>query len=416
MKNPFPKDFLWGASTSSHQVEGGNYNQWTVWELAHANELARTAEKRLSWLPDWEKFKPQAQNPENYVSGKAVDHYRRFAEDFDIVKKLNLNSFRFGIEWSRVEPHEGVWDKAAIDHYHNYIDELKKRGIEPVLNLWHWTHPVWFDEKGGFVKSANVGHYLRFVSKMAEEFKDEVKFVITLNEPNVYTLASYVVGEWPPQAKSPIKALRVYWNLSKAHRYAYVILKRIDPNFKVGVALSMMEAKPKHDKLVDKVVASTADYVWNRWFLNRIKRKQDFVGVNYYATNYFSGFKLSNPNKPTNDRGWYMEPKSIETVLRQTWGKYNKPILITENGVADDEDQYRKWWLKETMQALMRVQNDGIGLIGYMHWSLLDNFEWDSGWWPKFGLVEVDRKNGMKRTIRPSAKWWAEQLKIIQNK
>src|SRR6185437_17178847 len=122
--NLFPKDFLWGASTASHQVEGGNENQWTEWELANATELAKTVPKRLSWLPNWKQVKADATDPENYVSGKGVDHYNRYEEDFDLLEKLHLNSFRFGIEWSRVEPKEGTWNLEAIKHYHRYIDNL----------------------------------------------------------------------------------------------------------------------------------------------------------------------------------------------------------------------------------------------------------------------------------------------------
>jgi beta-glucosidase len=128
----WPADFLWGDSTASHQVEGGAHNQWSVWELAQASELAATAEKRLDWLPTWPDIKDQATSPDNYVSGGGVDHYRRYEEDFDFAKKMQLNAFRFGIEWSRLQPKEGQWDEVAIQHYHDYIDALLERGIEPI--------------------------------------------------------------------------------------------------------------------------------------------------------------------------------------------------------------------------------------------------------------------------------------------
>lgn len=412
----FPKNFLWGASTAGHQVEGGNYDQWTVFELAHAKELAESADKRLNWIPGWEKNKGQATNPDNYVSGKGVDHFHRYREDFDIVKGLGLNAFRFGIEWSRVEPEEGVWDKTAIDHYHNYIAELKQRGIEPILNLWHWTHPVWFEEKGAFEKSGNNGYFLRFVSKIAEEFKDEVKYIITLNEPNVFVANGYLTAEWPPKLKQPIKALQVYRNLMKAHRFSYSLIKKINPDLQVGVAMNMSNGQPKRaDSLLDKLVARLSNYGWNWWFINRIKRQQDFLGFNYYLTNYYEGIKLSNPKTPTNDLGWYMEPRGVGEVATQAWIRYHKPVMITENGLADASDEQRQWWLKETMLSLIDARKAGVNLIGYMHWSLLDNFEWAYGWWPKFGLVHVDRENGMKRTVRPSAKWWAAQLRKLQD-
>jgi beta-glucosidase len=412
----FGEDFLWGASTAGHQVEGGNYDQWTVWELAHAKELASTAEKRLAWLSNWDKIKFQAENPDNYVSGKGVDHFHRYREDFDILKSLNLNAFRFSIEWSRLEPEEGVWDKTAFDHYLNYISELKERSIEPILNLWHWTAPVWFDEKGGFTKSGNIGYFLRFAQKVAEEFGDEVKYIITLNEPNVYTSLSYLTGEWPPQIKSPLMALMVYRNLVKTHKYTYSILKKYNPDLQVGIAANMSNALPKDGKnILSKIVARAANYGWNWYFVNRIKRRQDFIGFNYYMTHYYDGFKTVDPEKPVNDLGWYMEPSGVGEIATRLWIKYHKPIMITENGVADADDQYRQWWLKETMLSLITSRKAGVKLIGYLHWSLLDNFEWAYGWWPKFGLVHVDRENNMKRTIRPSAKWWAAQIKKLQS-
>ena len=142
-KVTFPKDFYWGVSTASHQVEGGTENQWSVWELAHATELAKNAEStrpaelRLEDLPNWPEIKKRAKSPDNYVSGKGVDHYRRYKEDFDIAKKLHVNAFRFGIEWSRLEPKPGQWDEEAIEHYRDYINQLHARNIEPFLNIWH---------------------------------------------------------------------------------------------------------------------------------------------------------------------------------------------------------------------------------------------------------------------------------------
>ena len=141
-KNQFPPNFFWGASTASHQVEGGNHNQWSVWELEHAKELAETAESRLGWLPGWEDIKKRAETPDNYVSGRGVGHYQGYKEDFTLAKKLNLNAFRFGIEWARLEPSQGKWDEKEIQHYRDYIKELRRKGLEPFLNIWHWTMPT----------------------------------------------------------------------------------------------------------------------------------------------------------------------------------------------------------------------------------------------------------------------------------
>jgi beta-glucosidase len=414
----FPDDFLWGASTAGHQVEGGNYDQWTVWELAHAKELAASAEKRAKALPTWQQISlpKSAKEPDNYVSGKGVDHFHRYKEDFDILKSLNLNAFRFSIEWSRVEPEEGVWDKTAIDHYHNYIAELKKRGIEPVVNLWHWTHPVWFEEKGAFSKSGNVGYFLRFVSKVSEEFGKELKFVLTLNEPNIYiTYPEWNAGVPVPPAGPLWRRVLMLFSLIKAHKMSYLILKKAHPHLQIGAAYQMANNTKKTNSWLSAAAVWAANKFGNYYFYDRCKRRLDFIGFNYYFTNVFEGMKLV-PQKdgPKSDLGFYMDPSGVGEVATKLWIRYHKPVMVTENGVADATDQYRQWWLKETMLSLIRARKAGVDLIGYMHWSLLDNFEWAFGWWPKFGLVEVDREDGMKRTVRPSAKWWAKQLSVLK--
>lgn len=413
----FPKDFIWGASTASHQVEGGTDNQWSVWELSHAKQMAKTAEARLGWLPKWNEIKAEAEKPENYVSGRGVEHYSRYKEDFDITKKLHLNSLRFGIEWSRLEPKPGEWDEEAIAHYHSYIDELNKRGLEPFLNLWHWTMPTWLTDKGGFEKAANLKHWHRFVQKVVDEYGSKLHYVITLNEPNVYTTFGYINGEWPPQEKHNIvKASLVIWNLVRAHKKAYKIIKKKHPHIMVGIAqqLANIQAKRAHN-FFDEVSTKMMRYVWNWWFYRRIRKQQDFVGFNYYFTDYYTGMlKRENPKLPVNDLGWYMEPEGLYPLLLRAWAHYKKPIFVTENGVADKDDAYRRWWIEETMVAMEKAISEGVDLRGYFHWSLLDNFEWAFGWWPKFGLVEVDRKHDMKRTIRPSAQWYADRVKEIR--
>lgn len=411
----FPKTFFWGASTASHQVEGGNHNQWTVWELANAKHLADTAKDRLGMIPAWPDFKKQAQSPKNYVSHKGVDHYNRYKEDFDILTSLNMNSFRFGIEWSRLEPEEGKWDQEALDHYRDYISELRKRGIEPFLNIWHWTVPIWFEEKGGFKYRANNKYFLRFVRKIAEEYGADLTHVITLNEPNVYTSASYFIGQWPPQEKSFISTVRVYSNLANVHRKAYKIMKKQHPHLQIGIAAQLANIQPKRPhNTIDQVTTKWMRFVWNWWFLHKIRRQQDFVGFNYYFTDYYENFSRANPKVPVSDLGWYMEPEGLHVLLVRIWAHYKKPIIVTENGVADANDQYRRWWLEETVIAMERALSEGVDIRGYFHWSLLDNFEWAYGWWPKFGLVEVDRQNNMKRTVRPSAKWFGEFLRQIR--
>ncbi len=420
----FPKDFLWGASLSAHQSEGGNHNQWTVWERDHADEYARTAKDRLSGLPGWKNFSKEAQTPANYISGKGIDHYNLYKKDFDIAKKLNLNTMRVGIEWSRIEPKEGVWDLDEIEHYKNYLGELKKRGIEPMLTLWHWTVPVWFADKGGFLKRRNLKYFERFVHKVGQELIADVRYVLTLNEPNVYASFGYLApepntGPWPPNDHGLLKFGRVYRNLTLAHRRAYYILKHQKPGLQISLAsqLANIQAKRPHN-FYDELVTEFMRYFWNWWFLRRVRREQDFIGVNYYFSDYYRfalPFKIDDPKVPLSDVGSYMEPEGIYPLLLRIWAHYGKPIIVTEGGLADSQDEYRRWYIEETIVAIERALSEGVDVRGYMHWSLLDNFEWSYGWWPKFGLVSVDRKHGMKRQIRPSAKWYAQRIKNLSS-
>lgn len=404
---------------ASHQVEGGNVNQWSVWELAHASELAKKAEStrpaefRLDELPNWAEIKKRAKDPSNYVSGRGVDHYHRYKEDFDIAKRLHLNAFRFGVEWSRLQPEEGKWDEEAIDHYRKYIAELQKLGIEPFMNLWHWTVPTWFDAKGGFAKRSNLKYFHQFAERVASEYAKDLKYVITINEPNVYSSFSYITGQWPPQEKNFPRSVLVAYNLVSAHKKAYKVFKKYNPHIQVGMAtqLANIQAKRPHN-FIDQVVTKAMRYGWNWWFLRRIRLQQDFVGFNYYFTDYYKYGKRDNPKAPINDLGWYMEPEGLYPLLLRAWAhNKGKPIIVTENGVADEQDQYRQWWLQETIISMERAISEGVDVAGYFHWSLLDNFEWSYGWWPKFGLVSVDHKNGMKREIRPSARKYAEFIK-----
>ncbi|HET9721900.1 MAG TPA: glycoside hydrolase family 1 protein [Candidatus Saccharimonadales bacterium] len=419
----FPPDFLWGASTAGHQVEGGLHDQWTVWELHNAAELARTAEHRLNRLAIWPEIKNQAQKPDNYVSGESTQHFNRYETDFKLLKELNLNAFRFSIEWSRIEPQQGRFDQEAINHYRKYLSRLKLHNIEPVMNIWHWTMPVWFAEMGGFKYRRNLKFFERFVELVARELTDGVTYVLTINEPNVYTSYGYLLPEpvsgvrWPPEEKSPLAASRVYLNLLSAHRRAYKILKRHKPSLQIGMAsnLANIQAKRPHN-ILDEEITQLMRYFWDWWFLKHSRRQQDFIGLNYYFTDYYR-FKFpvlpDDPKMPASDMGWYMEPEGIYPLLLRAWAHYKKPIIITENGVADRHDEYRRWWIEETIVAMERALSEGVKIKGYFHWSLLDNFEWSYGWWPNFGLVEVDRSDKMKRTIRPSAKWLAGRIKKL---
>jgi len=405
------KKFFWGASTASHQVEGYNYNQWTVWEKLNAEKQAAKAEKSYSYLKNWDEIKIQATDPNNYISGYGVDHYNRFEEDFDLAKSINLNSLRFSIEWSRIEPKKGEWNQSEIDHYKIYIFEMRKRGLEPFLNIWHWTMPVWFTDIGGFEKRKNLKYFDRFTKKVADELLVDIEYVLILNEPLVYANMSYLSGNWPPNLKRPILTVRVLFNLTKAHKIAYKNFKNAKPLIKIGIAAHITNFKTAKNNLVGRSVVKISDYLWNFWFLNRIDTELDFIGINHYFTNYFKDGRFNNnPDHPVSDMGWYMEPSSIRMAIESIWLKYKKPIIISENGLADRNDKNRKWWLEETFVALQNEKNNNVDLFGYLHWSLLDNFEWAYGWWPNFGLISVNREN-MKRSFRKSSEYYSDFIK-----
>ncbi len=412
----YPEGFLWGASTAGHQVEGWSDDQWSRWEQENAAELARTADSRLSWIPDYQNSVSKlASDPENYISGLGVEHFKRYKQDFKLIKKLGLNSFRFTVEWSRIEPQEGAFDPAAMKHYSDYIDQLIADGIEPVLNLWHWTHPTWFEDKGAFTKRKNIKYFLRFIKKI-QPLLEKVTWIVTINEPNNVIWFQYIAGEWPPAEKGKyLKALWTFSNLISAHKQAYLAIKRRNPSSEITTAhSSSINVAKNTGSFTQRRVAVMANYFANTWYLRRIRNYQDVIGFNYYFKNYINGLSpmaFDNPKEPVSDLGWYMEPYALIEVLRDFHKRFpNKRLLVLENGVADHKDQYRKWWIEETLRALDDAVREDIPIAGYLHWSLLDNFEWAVGWWPKFGLVEVDRENNMQRKIRPSAIYYAEEV------
>ena len=410
----FPKSFLWGAASAAHQIEGGNHNQWSVWELENAKALASRARYLYGHLPKWEEIKHEAQRPENYVSGKAADHYHKYPEDFAILKKLGMNTWRFSIEWSRIEPEEGAWNAEAIEHYRTYLQRLKALDIEPMVTLWHWTQPVWFDQKGGFMHRKNIQYFERFVAKVLDELGRDFRYIITVNEPDTYVGQGFFAAAWPPQIHSPWKGVVTMLNLLTAHKRVYKLAHSAGRKYKVGIAKFAAHHYPGDDAWLSKITAGLAKWGSEYFAMNRIKKHLDFVGLNYYRALRYYGYRQHEAQDNVNDMGWEMQPEKIEDVVKDYYDRYNLPIIITENGVADRDDEYRKWWIGQTLMALNRALQSGVKIEGYLHWSLTDNFEWSSGFWPRFGLVSVDYKTG-KRHVRPSAAWFGGIIKKLRS-
>ena len=409
----FPKRFLWGAATSAHQSEGGNHNQWSVWELENAKSLAAQAEYQYGDLDNWDNIKAEAKSPSNYVTGKAVDHFTRYKDDIALARKLHMNSLRFSIEWSRIEPREGAWDATAITHYKNYVSELKRSGIEPVLTLFHFTLPVWFSEMGGFEQKSNIKYFVRFAEKILQELGNDITFVITVNEPEVYVAQSYLEGRWPPARQNKMLALKVLRNLATAHNKTAQMIHGSSRRYKVSIAKNSCYIYPGDDAKLSVASAAIMQYIQDDYFIKKVRRNCDFLGVNYYFSERVYGYRVHNPDEKLSDMGFDMHPADIEHALERLWIKYKLPIIITENGCADSDDAKRQWWLTQTIGALQRAIASGVDVRGYLHWSLLDNVEWDKGRWPRFGLVAVDYKT-MERTLRPSGRRYGAFLKKVQ--
>jgi beta-glucosidase len=400
--NKFPHNFLWGASTSAHQVEGQNiYNDWWQAEQNHALKEA---------------------------SGEACRHYELYAQDFAIARELNHNCHRFSIEWSRIEPLEGKFDASALEHYRQVIITLKNQGLEPIVTLHHFTNPLWFSQKGGWAKARLRKYFLRFVDLIVKEFSAQVKFWITINEPLVYSSHSYFLGYWPPQERSLAKTAKVTFNLAQAHIQAYRIIHKIYREQAlakpmVSIAANLQAFEICQPTLKNKLAGYLRHKLYNLYFIEELlsKHSLDYIGVNYYGRNLVDvgswGIKhllvdTCNYNHHPlrkNSLGWDIYPQGLYKLLISL-KKYNLPILITENGICTEDDDLRWDYIREHLEELHKAITQGVCVLGYIYWSLIDNFEWDKGFSPRFGLVHVDYQN-QKRTIKTSARKLAGILK-----
>lgn len=411
MAKPFPPGFLWGAATASHQVEGNTHNDWTEWERVHVETLIREAPLRFGHLPHWKQIQQEAESPENYISGNACDHYTRFREDFDILKELNLNAYRFSIEWSRIEPEEGKFNEEEIEHYRHVIQALRERGIEPVVTLWHWSNPLWIRDLGDWSNPAIVDYFARYTEKIVTSLP-EVTFWITVNEPNIHTTFAYIRGTQPPGRKNFVVGLRVFHNILKAHKKAYAVIHKYRKDARVGIAHSIIHFEPKNNFFINKILASLYNFFWNIYACKYTQQQSDFIGVNYYTRDLVGlGSSTKGMENLRNDLGWEIFPEGLYHVLKKL-ARFNLPLYITENGLADADDSRRADFIREHIHWMHKAIEEGIDVKGYLHWSLLDNNEFVElrGFWPKFGLVAVNRTT-QERTVRPSARMYGEIAK-----
>lgn len=378
----FRKDFLFGAATSAHQVEGNNFNDWSVWEKS---------EKRKRQLEKAGLIKKYGY--ENFISGAACDHYNRYEEDFDIAKSLGHNAHRFSIEWSRIEPEEGKFNQKEIEHYRGVIRALKSRGLEPFVTLWHFTFPVWVEK--GWLHPKSVFYFTRYAEKVAAELGEDVKFWITINEPMTYSFAMYLSEGWIHNERNSFKCFSQIGKMAEAHKSAYFAIKKINPDFQIGIAKN----NTYFTRLVnwcpfEWAIAKICQFIKNDWFLEKIKNHQDFIGLNYYREVKIDPifFLLGGGRRgERNDMGWLINPKGIYYLLLNL-KKYDKPVYITENGIPTEDEERRTKFIEDHLHWIGQAIKNGVDVRGYFYWSLLDNFEWAHGFWPKFGLVGIDEK------------------------
>lgn len=377
----FPDGFLWGASTASYQVEG-NIDSC-----------------------DWAEA---ARNGKVPPAGLACDHYNRYEEDFDIAKSLNMNAQRISIEWARVEPEEGVFDEKELDHYKQVVRALRDRGMEPFVTIWHWTMPTWLSDKGGITYKRWPELLARYGAKVAEHLGSDVNFYMTINEPMVVTGNGYIPGIWPPFKMNPFAYLRAVSNVIKGHTLCYAAVKKVAPHTNIGVAKNIVPARGTNP--IGSFLATIGSWWYNDRYLKKTKDHHDFIGLNHYFGFVLWRSKKEQRKIQKNDLNWDLYPPSIYDAL-MLLKKYNKPVYITEHGLADGKDQYREWFLKESLREIHKAIQNDIDVRGYLHWSLLDNYEWAEGYSPRFGLIEIDYENNQTRKVRESAKAYAEICK-----
>lgn len=390
----FPRGFLWGSAMASYQVSGCDNTQWAVWERSkkRSEDLAASGELEKHGLS-------------NFICGSACEHDKRFREDFLLAKLLAQNALRFGAEPTYVMPKKDVFDEYYLSLYSDMVRYAKFLDVTPVFNLWHWTIPVWWAEEGGWASPRAPEYFAAYVSKLVETLKDNMpSYWVTLNETNVYINMSYLCGQWPPQMKDESVAFVVRENLIEGHNKAYEIIKRANPDAKVGIAENLTWHEMRKGTEAERSWKKEKDREWNWYFLDRISDSMEFVGMNHYGRNRYGG----NDNRILSDLKWELYPEAIFRILRETHDRYHLPILITENGLADAEDTRRGWFIYETLEWVHEAIKGGVPVIGYLHWSLMDNFEWACGFWPRFGLIKIDRENRLRREVRSSALFYAD--------
>ena len=351
-----------------------------------------------------------------------------------MLSSLNQNALRTGIEWSRIIPEENVVDEEELEHYHKVLESMKKNKLTGFINIYHFTIPLWFERKGGFLKNKNLRYFEYYCEVLAKNFP-EVHFWNTINEPGVVPLLGYLYGEFPPRKKSLLAFAKVYRNMIKAHALAYNKIKEYNPKSQVGIVKTIPYFYQKyHSRFWKKWVVSLMDSAYNQVMFNALSRgklpflpfitrkwikdSSDFFGLNYYDPVYVN-FKFGIPRsmnfklpeqKDITQMGWGIFPEGIYEDIMRVKSEFKGPIYITENGIATLQDEQRQKFILSHLLQVHRAIQAGADVKGFFYWSSFDNWEWAEGFEPRFGLIGIDYKT-KKREIRDSAKIYGQIAK-----
>jgi beta-glucosidase len=416
-----PRGFFWGVATSAYQIEGGARTDWTDWETGRYADGTPHVAGGAS-------------------AARAADSWNRWRDDVAACERLGANMYRLGVEWARLEPTEGVWDEAAAARYREMFTALRAGHVEPMVTLYHFTLPPWVAARGGWDWEGAPAALAAFARRAGAAFGDLVDWWITLNEPNVYVAKGYLAGQWPPGAKDPARAVRALAAFERAHGLMTEALRAADTKdadgdghaTRVGIAHNVRVFDPRSSwSPVDRYAARTADDFFNQQFLDavasgRLRAKLprsleidepfpalagsfDFLGLNYYTRELTVGHLFGDkhyeptvaPGRPTSDMGWEIYPEGLYRLLMR-YAKSGWPLFVTENGVADARGDRRPDFLRAHVYAMDRARADGADVIGYLHWSLIDNFEWSYGYEGRFGLFSVDLAGDPTLARRPT--------------
>ena len=411
----FPRGFLWGTATASHQVEGNNTNnQWWQWEQdGHARGK----------------------------SGLACDWWGgRWKEDMDRAAETGQNAHRFSVEWSRIQPAPDRWDEDALERYRMMARGMVERGLTPMVTLHHFSDPLWLYDQCGWENKEVTLFFEKYVRKVVEALKEYVTYWVTINEPNVYALNGYLAGNFPACNKGLTVTVKVLANMLRGHAAAYRAIHEIQPQARVGYAWHyrpMMAARPWW--LPDAIMRNFLYNSLNMAFpsaisagvmksplgsvrIPEVKGLQDYLGINYYSVDTVK-FDITNPKEMFSRRYYPADsdlsatkfianiPTGLFDTLKWAVSAYpNLPLLVTENGVEDPDDKMRPRYIAQHIHQMWRAVNFNWPIKGYFHWTLVDNFEWDRGWTQRFGLWGLDVET-QARIRRPSVDLYAEICK-----